>query len=75
MVGERGPEVMRIDSTGHGSVYPSVAAFGNSRGGSSGGARPVNITVYGSQDDRELVARINREVQRQGGTLAVIGIR
>ncbi len=69
-VGEGGPERLRINADGTGYVYPEAGS-----GGRGGGARPVNITVVGSEDDQRLLDRVVREVRRRGGTLAVIGIK
>lgn len=76
IVGERGPEVLQLGQGSRGHVYPSFGAFAGSRGGAVGGsARPINIIINGTHEDRELIARIAREVGKQGGTLAVLGIR
>jgi hypothetical protein len=74
LVGERGPEVLQLGSSASGHMYPTLGSY-RSRFAGGGSARPVHITVNGTHEDAELIARISREVQRQGGTLAVIGIR
>jgi hypothetical protein len=77
LVGEHRPEVMEIDSSGRGHVYPSVGSYHGSRGGRGGGggsARPLVIQT-GDALAGAVLNLVVREVQRRGGTLAVLGVR
>jgi hypothetical protein len=77
LVGERGPEVLMMGSGHRGHVYPSVSAFNSASRSSGMGGASVRPLVIQTGDDFASLAlnMIVREVQRRGGTLAVIGVR
>lgn len=72
LVGERRPEVLQLEPGTRGHVYPSVGAYAAAMSG-GGSARPVVLSTSAAGD--VLFGWLVREIQRRGGTLAVLGIR
>jgi hypothetical protein len=70
IVGERGPERMRIDSSGRGYVTPLTSGGG----GSAGVVMAAPVVVNGAGLGDLVFNWLVREIGNRGGTLAVLGV-
>lgn len=71
LVGEEGPEILRMGSKG-GAVYPNGAM---PSGGGWGNARPLVIAPTGNPFADGAFEWLRTEISARGGTLAVLGLR
>lgn len=73
LVGEEGPELLRMGGQG-GFVYPNRSSSGGGGGGMAN-ARPLNINFPAGSYEAHLIETISTAVQARGGRLAVLGLK